>query len=65
MEVTYLTWTEDKLLRQVSYLASGRTSHPGEACGQFRARLAARRFRINRWVTVDASREVLLLKFFH
>ncbi len=26
---------------------------------------AARRFRMNRWVTVGASREVLLLKFFH
>jgi ATP-dependent DNA ligase len=41
VEVTYLTWTEDNLLRQVSIRASGRTSPPSKSCGVFPIRLAA------------------------
>ena len=32
MEVTYLTWTEDNLLRQVSYRVNGRTSRRSRLC---------------------------------
>ena len=31
VEVTYLTWTEDNLLRQVSYKAGGQASEAGRA----------------------------------
>jgi hypothetical protein len=40
VEVTYLTWTEDNLLRQVSYQGSARTSPPRKWCARFHARLA-------------------------
>ena len=38
-EVTYLTWTEDNLLRQVSYQGSERTSRRERSCGLFPIRL--------------------------
>jgi len=38
-EVTYLTWTEDNLLRQVSYQVSARTSPQDKWFGRFPIRL--------------------------
>ncbi|SEP44947.1 ATP dependent DNA ligase C terminal region [Rhodospirillales bacterium URHD0017] len=40
VEVTYLTWTEDNLLRRVSYQGSERTNPPSRSCALFRTRLA-------------------------
>jgi hypothetical protein len=38
VEVTYLTWTEDNLLRQVSYQGSGKTSLQSRSSGRCRIR---------------------------
>ena len=40
VEVTYLTWTEDNLLRQVSYQGQREDKPAGKSCGLFRIRLA-------------------------
>jgi len=40
VEVTYLTWTEDNLLRQVSYQGQ-REDKPGKSCGLFSIHLGA------------------------
>ena len=40
VEVTYLTWTEDNLLRQVSYQGQ-REDKPGKSFGLFPIRLRA------------------------
>src|SRR4051812_803823 len=41
VEVTYLTWTEDNVLRQVSYQGQREDKPARRSCGLFRIRLGA------------------------
>ena len=56
VEVTYLTWTEDSLLRQSRITVSEKTSLRGRSCGRCRIRLEeeeAEQLRCSVWHLVN------------